>query len=156
MVTGESFDGKFSYLILAECCYQSSELYEEAFIEENLDTLRILLPEHDKDRKSWFRNQLQQYHLDPAANQNSHLSTASRQIELFRCWRDRLVILKQVFDDSEPQTIKQWWSDRRSGVRCATFWVGFVVVLLTILFDLAQSVEGALQVHKSYHPWKAA
>lgn len=95
-------------LILAECCYQSSELYEEAFIEENLDTLRLLLPEHDKDTKSWFRNQLQQYHLDPAANQNSHLSTVSRQIELFRYWRDRLVILKQVFDDSEPQTIKQW------------------------------------------------
>ena len=102
--------------MLAECCYHSSELYEEAFVEETLDTLRLLLPEHDEDMESWFRDQQQQYHLDPAANKNGRFNTASRQIDLFRYWRDRLVILKQVSDDSEPQTIKQWWSDRRSGV----------------------------------------
>lgn len=50
------------------------------------------------------------------------------------------------------KNIRQWWNDRRSGVRWATFWVGFVVVMLTILFGLAQAVEGALQVYKSYHP----
>lgn len=131
---------------------QSSKLYGKDFINETLRTLKLLLPEHDKDTKRWFRNQQQRYRLDPAANKNGHLNTESRQIEQFRYWRDRLVILKQVFDESEPKNNRQWWNDRRSGVRWATFWVGFVVVLLTILFGLAQSVEGALQVYKSYHP----
>ena len=33
----------------------------------------------------------------------------------------------------------------------ATFWVGLVVDMLTILFGLARTVEGALQVYETYH-----
>ena len=60
--------------------------------------------------------------------------------------------MKQVFDESEPKTLRQWWNDRRKGVQWSTFWVAFVVVLLTILFGLAQTIEGAIQAYNSYHP----
>jgi hypothetical protein len=71
-----------------------------------------------------------------------------RQIENFQYWHDRLVILKQVFDEAEPSNIRQWWNDRRKRVQWYTFWVAAAVVLtLTIFFGLVQSVEGAIQVY---------
>ena len=43
------------------------------------------------------------------------------------------------------------WKDRRKGERWFTFWVAIFIVLLTILFGLAQTIEGAIQVFKAYH-----
>jgi ABC-type Fe3+ transport system permease subunit len=60
-----------------------------------------------------------------------------------------LVMLKQVFDEAQPRTMAQWWHDRRNGVQWYTFWVAVMVLALTILFGLIQSVEGALQVYMS-------
>ena len=50
------------------------------------------------------------------------------------------------------RTINQWWNDRRNGVQWYTFWVAVLVLILTIVFGMAQTVEGALQVYKAYHP----
>jgi hypothetical protein len=80
------------------------------------------------------------------------LDAKSRQIEQFRFWRDRLVILKEAFDDATPRTLSQWWYDRRNGVQWYTFWVAVLVLVLTILFGLVQCIEGGLQVYKAYHP----
>jgi len=68
-----------------------------------------------------------------------------------------VVILKQVFDESRPSTLLQWWNDRRNGVQWYTFWVAILVLLFTMFFGMVQSIEGALQVYKAYHPtptWK--
>jgi hypothetical protein len=62
------------------------------------------------------------------------------------------VILKQVFDDTEPSPVKQWWKDRRKRVQWYTFWVAAMVLGLTVLFRLVQCVEGGLQVWKTYYP----
>jgi hypothetical protein len=60
------------------------------------------------------------------------------------------VILQQTFDDdSSPKTMMQWIRDRRNAVQWYSFWTA---VLLTIFFGLVQSIEGALQVYKAYHP----
>jgi hypothetical protein len=59
-------------------------------------------------------------------------------------------MLKQVFDEAQPRTIVQWWHDRRNGVQWYTFWVAVLVLVLTILFGLIQSIEGALQVYASF------
>lgn len=75
-----------------------------------------------------------------------------RQIERFRYWRDRLVILKQACDDATPRTISQWWHDRRNGVQWYTFWVAILVLILTTLLGLVQCVESALQVYKAFVP----
>ena len=79
-----------------------------------------------------------------------YLKTDDRQIERFRFWHDRLVVLKQVFDEATPQTLRQWWYDRRNGVQWYTFWVAAVVLGLTLVFGLIQSLEGALQVYGTF------
>lgn len=86
------------------------------------------------------------------ARECGQLKKSERQIEKFVYWHDRLVILKQVFDEAEPSTIKQWWNDRRKKVQWYTFWVAALVLALTIFFGLIQCIEGAMQVYKAFNP----
>lgn len=90
--------------------------------------------------------------LDRRAVKLPNLRTDDRQIENFHFWRERLVILKQVFDETEPSTLSQWWYDRRKGPQWYTFWVAVAVLVLTVFFGIVQSVEGAMQVYRAYHP----
>jgi len=115
----------------------------------------LLLPEHDREVQQWFekeqmKQQKRQKLLDSLARECGQLKVEERQIENFEYWHDRLVILKQVFDETEPSNIKQWWHDRRKRVQWYTFWVAAVVLGLTIFFGLVQSVEGALQVYLGF------
>lgn len=117
---------------------------------ETLQTLALLFPSGDSTTKKWF------FKLSGAADLDGHviscgrLRTDHRQVEKFVFWRDRLVTLKQVFDETQPKTISQWWHDRRNGVQWYTFWVAVVVLMLTIVFGFIQSVEGALQVYTAF------
>ncbi|KAL2062787.1 hypothetical protein VTL71DRAFT_5859 [Oculimacula yallundae] len=121
-------------------------------IKETLRTLALLLPEHDKSIEKWFSEHEIKHRkrgklpLDPLARECGQLKVEERQIDQFHYWHDRLVILKQVFDEAEPKTIKQWWRDRRKRVQWYTFWVAALVLTLTVFFGLVQSVEGAMQV----------
>lgn len=113
---------------------------------ETLRTLALLFPA-DSETKKWLA-QL------PGAVQSmprfGRLNSDMRQIEQFQYWRDRIVMLKQVFDDAQPKTLSQWWHDRRSGVQWYTFWVAILVLSLTVFFGLVQSIEGAMQVYASF------
>lgn len=80
------------------------------------------------------------------------LPASERQIDHFHFWRDRLVILKQAYDEATPRALPQWWYDRRNGPQWYTFWTAIVVLVLTVFFGLIQSIEGAIQVYKAYHP----
>jgi len=121
-------------------------------VEETLRTLALLLPEHDRGVEKWFHaheNKAQKrckLPLDPLARECGQLKMDERQIDKFQYWHDRLVILKQVFDEAEPRNIKQWWCDRRRHVQWYTFWVAALVLALTVFFGLIQCVEGGLQV----------
>lgn len=114
-----------------------------------------MLPKHDKDIEKWFANhetkrrRRRKLPLDPLARECGQLKVKDRKIENFEYWHDRLVILKQVFDEAEPSSIKQWWCDRRKRVQWYTFWVAALVLGLTIFFGLAGIIEGALQVYLS-------
>jgi hypothetical protein len=68
-----------------------------------------------------------------------------RQIQLFHYWRDRLVILKEAYDEATPKTLKQFWRDRRDRVPWYTFWVGLPLLILGVIFGVVQSVEGGYQ-----------
>ena len=92
------------------------------------------------------------FDLDPEAIRCGQLRVEERQIENFSFWHDRLIILKQVFDEATPRTISQWWYDRRNPVQYYTFWVAIFVLFLTAFFGLIQSIEGALQVYKTFYP----
>ncbi|KAI9862864.1 MAG: hypothetical protein M1830_006160 [Pleopsidium flavum] len=120
------------------------------FLDETLRTLSLLLPSTDRRSKKWFRAKQERFHLDPKAGSCVHLNAAARQIDNFKYWRDRLLILKQAFDDSEPKTIGQWWNDDRKKVQWYTFWVAALVLALTITFGLIQSVTGVVQAWASF------
>lgn len=115
-------------------------------------TLALLLPSSNRDAQRWYRKQQSAHNLDVRAFQCRKLRADDRQIENFSFWGERLCILKQVFDEAEPNTLSQWWYDRRKGPQWYTFWVAIAVLALTVFFGIVQSVEGALQVYKAYHP----
>ncbi|KAH7179150.1 uncharacterized protein B0J16DRAFT_374231 [Fusarium flagelliforme] len=136
--------------------------------DETLQTLALLFPSSDEKTRHWFVNQ-PRAGVDRRVIQCGQLKTDHRQTERFRFWNDRLVVLKQVFDEAEPKSLSQWWHDRRNGVQWYgpleastlssantglinryTFWVAVLVLVLTIFFGLVQSIEGALQVYASF------
>jgi len=112
----------------------------------------LLFPKHDWATQKWLNKQTTRLNrFDGAVQSCGALRLDERQIERFRFWHDRLIMLKQAFDQSRPANISQWWFDRRNGVQWYTFWVATWVLFLTIFLGLVQSIERALQVYKAYH-----
>lgn len=108
-------------------------------------SLGLLIPSGDARSKTWFRQKQKALQLDCKAGTYGPLTANARQIERFTYWRDRLIILKQTFDDAEPHTLRLWWYDDRKKVQWYTFWIAALILLLTIVFGLIQSVSGVVQ-----------
>ncbi|RDW91017.1 hypothetical protein BP5796_02182 [Coleophoma crateriformis] len=141
----------FHYASFLEC-QKNSQIFPDGFVEETLRTLALLFPQTDRDTRNWFRKQSSIRNIDSKAMKCGRLRMQDRRIESFYYWHDRLVDLKQFFDEAEPSTISQWWFDRRKRVQWYTFWVAALVLALTVIFGLVQCVEGGLQAYKAYHP----
>ena len=90
--------------------------------------------------------------IDQRLSSCGTLPADSRQIETFYYWRDRLVVLKQTYDDATPRTVKQWWFDRRNGAQWYPFWIALMVFVVATFLGLIQVIEGALQAYKAYYP----
>ncbi|KAF1842834.1 uncharacterized protein K460DRAFT_407219 [Cucurbitaria berberidis CBS 394.84] len=129
---------------------QTGTVLPQGLKEETLRTLSLLFPQHDRQTRHWLKKQSGRF--DDMLHRCDPIRLEDRQIEKFHFWHDRLVMLKQAFDQSRPATMSQWWFDRRNGVQWYTFWISVLVLLLTIIFGIVQSIEGALQVYKAYHP----
>ena len=57
--------------------------------------------------------------------------------------------IAKAFDRHEPSTLSQWIYDRRKIMQWWTFWLAFVLFVLTIVFGLIQSVTGTIQAWAS-------
>ncbi|KUJ18927.1 uncharacterized protein LY89DRAFT_696318 [Mollisia scopiformis] len=150
----DDFDQKVSIFYHASFleCHRQSPLYPPGLIDETIQTLKLLFPGTDTGTRKWFRKLSSRNNLDKKLLRCGRLRAEDRRIENFHFWHDRLIILKQIFDEAEPSTIQQWWCDRRKRVQWYTFWVAALVLALTILFGVIQCVEGALQVYKAFNP----
>ncbi|CEL04919.1 hypothetical protein ASPCAL06043 [Aspergillus calidoustus] len=130
-----------------------STIYPQGFIIETLKTLDLLLPHDHRRTEVWYATLCETFELDPTACKNRRpMQREDRGLNSFSFWRDRLAILKETLDELEPRTVFHFWLDRRRPIQWATFWVAVLVLGLTVFFGLVQSVEGALQVYKAYHP----
>jgi hypothetical protein len=118
-------------------------------IDETLRTLGLLIPSSDTRSRKWFRKKQEELHLDPRAGSYGSYNATARQIDKFRYWRDRLVVLKQAFDVSEPHKLSLWWHDDRKKVQWYTFWIAALVLVLTIVFGLIQSAAAVVQAWAS-------
>ena len=136
-------------------------MFPDGFVDETLRTLALIFSQSEfspyrrrkNHKRDWFqarRAREQNRSIDPRLTLCGNLQAEARQIERFTYWRDRLVILKQAYDDATPKSLSQWWHDRRNGVQWYTFWVAILVFIVTTLLGVVQCVEGALQVYKSF------
>lgn len=132
--------------------HKDNQVFPPGFVDETLRTLSLLFPQYDAKSSKWLISQQRKLGLDHHVIEARQLKANERQIENFRFWHERIVALKQVFDDVEPSTISQWWFDTRRRVQWYTFWTAVVVVILTLVFGVVQCVEGGLQVYKAYNP----
>ena len=131
----------------------SNEPLPNRLLEETMQTLALLIPRANRDCKRWFRRVYNQGigGIDNAAG-DVEISHWARSPEKYHYWGQRLMILKDAYDASEPKDLGQWWYDRRRKVQWYTFWVAILVLVLTIVFGLIQSVTGIMQVYYTAHP----
>lgn len=94
-----------------------NSLLPPGLADETLRTLALLIPSSDPATRKWFMKLPDYHNLDKRCVRYRRLKTDDRQLEKFPFWRERLLMLKQVFDEAQPQSLSQWWYDRRNGVQ---------------------------------------
>lgn len=82
-------------------------MFPPSFIDETLQTLSLLVPQNVNKAQEWIESQIEDHDLDPLPTECGSLTTHERRVENFNYWNNRLVILKQVLDESRPQTLSQ-------------------------------------------------
>ncbi|KAM4060208.1 hypothetical protein HRG_002186 [Hirsutella rhossiliensis] len=98
-------------------------LFPDGFMEETLRTLALLFPQNNSKSRRWIQAQIASgRQIDTSLARCGSLRAHERRFSNFHVWHDRLVVLKQAFDDSSPRTLTQWWNDRRNSVQWYTFW----------------------------------
>jgi hypothetical protein len=127
-------------------------MFPPCFIEETLRTLMLLFPRYNAGIKKWYQKGVAKSAcgLDKRLIGIGNLNAEERQSENFSYWHDRLVVLKEVYDEARPNTLSQFWHDRRNGPQWYTFWVALwvlVLTIVTIVLAVVQCVEGGLQVY---------
>ena len=129
----------------------------DRLLTETLQTLALIIPRANRDCKTWF----EKVHIKNAENIDHgagdvELLHWARSPEKYKFWGQRLITIKMAYDASEPKNLGQWWHDRRRRVEWYTFWVAVLVVFLTILFGLVQSITGVMQVYYAAHSGQSA
>ena len=132
------------------------DLFPAGLLNETLRTLDLLFPprrtENDKSIK-WLENEILEHKLDPGLRKHRDcIITEDRRADKYKFWGERLSILHEEFKDPHVSSIRQFWHDTRNKPQWYTFWVAMLILLLTLFFGFIQSIEGALQVYKAYHP----
>ena len=124
---------------------------------ETLQTLALIIPRANRDCKTWFKKVYTKNAetIDHGAGDVELLHWA-RSPEKYKFWGQRLITIKMAYDASEPKNLGQWWHDRRRRVEWYTFWVAVLVVFLTIVFGLIQSITGVMQVYYASHSGQSA
>ncbi|MCJ1453719.1 hypothetical protein MMC28_004067 [Mycoblastus sanguinarius] len=125
----------------------------DGLIVETLQTLALLIPRANRDCTKWF----QRIHVKNAKDIDQGAGDVelwhwARSPEKYKFWGQRLITIKLAYETSEPKNLGQWWHDRRSKVQWYTFWVAILVLILTIVFGLIQSITGVMQVYYAAHP----
>ena len=93
---------------------RDSDLFPDRFVDETLRTLSLLLLSNDKKSISWFRFRKEQRRnlndefIDGGVIKCRPLKMKERQIGNFEFWHNRLVMLKQAFDEADPKTVRQY------------------------------------------------
>ncbi|KAK3390749.1 hypothetical protein B0H63DRAFT_390356, partial [Podospora didyma] len=131
-------------------------------VNETLQTLALLFPQADytipnrsnRVKRKWLSKMCaksKKKHggrtIDERVTRCGTPTSDSRKIQNYKVWRDRLIILKEAYDRETPTDIRQWWLDRRDGVRWYNFWCAILVLPVTAMFEFIQCIEGGIQAY---------
>ncbi|KAI9785282.1 MAG: hypothetical protein M1816_000468 [Peltula sp. TS41687] len=135
---------------------EAGHILPAELIDKTLHSLALMLPTVNRKCRKWFNKEkrIRDSHFGPLDPQvaDQKLGRQGRSVENYRYWNDRLLRVAQAFDRSEPRGMSSWWIDRRNRVQWYTFWIAALVLVLTIIFGLIQSITGILQAYAAYHP----
>jgi len=144
-----------SILDLFRVSLAAQRLFPAGLIEETTTSLRLICPGEDMKVRNWLEKEQAKYKYEPgfdaslrALHARGRLGIAGRRIEGFDFWRNRLIMVKEVFDLREPRNILHFWRDYRRPSQWWTFWIALTAFVLS----LVACIEGAMQVYKAYHP----
>ncbi|KAH6865202.1 hypothetical protein BKA58DRAFT_462854 [Alternaria rosae] len=135
--------------------HQTSDVFPENLISETLKTLDLLFPQRNTRTQTWLKSLLSRNnepHPDVSLLHRNKILYGQRHAMEFVYWRDRLLILKEVLEEAHHTSIRYFWHDRRNKAQWYTFWIAVIVLCLTAVFGLLQSIAGILQVYKAYRP----
>ena len=133
-------------------------MFPRGFVEETLDTLILLFPDHKKKDKQWMQQylcaRLESPPLDEGLLKTGYFRSkhSSRDLSHYTFWRERLDMLRETVVRATPRREALKKALRNSkGDGWINSWIGVVAIGLTLFFGLVQSIEGAIQVYKAYH-----
>ncbi|TGJ86452.1 hypothetical protein E0Z10_g2283 [Xylaria hypoxylon] len=114
-------------------------------LEEAIDTINLLFPSDQKRTKKFLRDEHKTF------NRLGYCGRERRmRLSDYRHWRERISVLKEALDDP-PKGYHQLVLDKeqRNFLNWATFWIAFVVALLTII-SIAFGIVGIVFAVISY------
>ncbi|TKA65941.1 hypothetical protein B0A49_10545 [Cryomyces minteri] len=81
-------------------------VFKDDLIQETLNTLALLMPKYDARTAPWFERKRRKStaFIDPEAAMHQ-ISDQCRNTMMYPYWKDRLLILKQELDNTQPQTL---------------------------------------------------
>ncbi|KAI1420254.1 hypothetical protein F5Y12DRAFT_773937 [Xylaria sp. FL1777] len=114
-------------------------------LEEAVDTINLLFPSDQKRTKKFLRKENKTF------NRLGYCGRERRiRLSDYRHWRGRISVLKEALDDL-PKGRRQLVLDKehRNFLNWATFWIAFVVALLTII-SIVFGIVGIVYAVLSY------
>lgn len=115
---------------------------------ETLRTLALLFPENGMNLTANITRLLHMHTSDEYIRHVGHVLPGYRRIQAYKYWRDRLVDLKETFDQAQPTTLRQMLQDRRD----APAWAAFLIAMVILVLTAGQFVVGILQLYKTDQP----
>ncbi|MCJ1455807.1 hypothetical protein MMC28_006163 [Mycoblastus sanguinarius] len=119
-------------------------------LKETLLSLDFLFPHWDPRTDSFLCREGKSFHYQSPFDDPRPLN-----LDDFDHWRERLSELYQVYQ-SPPVGWVQIWADRRNPLQWYTFWLALVILMLTIVFGVIQSVAGIMQASLAYQSLQLA
>lgn len=135
-------------------CQPAQRLFPAGLINETMQSLLLMCPGDDKRVKSWLARERTNLGLDEnicRLSSSHRLSSADRRLGHFDFWRDRLITIKDTYENHQSNNIMCLMRDYR---RQMPFWA-FWVALMAFVLSLIACILSAMQVYKAYHPSKA-
>ena len=114
---------------------------------ETIRTLATLLPEYSTIVKKWLAEQQGRRGqegcplIDRKALECGHWTSGDRDLENFKYWHNRLVMLSKVVEKTKLVHNEKWIREEMR----TNYWLALFAIGLTLLFRLIQCLEVGIQ-----------